>query len=50
MDLHRKLAAIPVADGDKLHSLGAGPCSKAVGVLLAVAMLSLADMPAVDTL
>ena len=50
VELHRHLAAIQVADGDKLHKLGAGPCSKAVRVLLAVAMMSLADMPAVHAL
>ena len=50
VESHRNLAAILVADANKLHSLGAGPCSMAVRVLLAVAMLSPADMPAVHAL
>lgn len=49
MELHRILVAIPV-DGNKLHSLVAGPCSMAVRVLLAVAKLSPADMLAVHAL
>lgn len=47
---HRNLVAIPAAGGHRLHSLGAGLWSKAVRVLLAVAMLSLADMLAVHAL
>lgn len=50
MEWHRGLVAILAAGGHKLHSLGAGLWSKAVGVPLAVAMLSLADVPAVHAL
>lgn len=48
--LHRYLAAILLAEVDKLHSLDAGPWSKAVKLLLAVAMGSLSDMLAVHAL